>query len=454
VPHRGHTRASRNHHNALRWSSRRALAFSSHRRYVAPTFRSEEQNPHGSAVTTRVRPILLVCLALACSGSTDQVPTVAPRQSAPTLRSITLSPKAIRIPPGGEAQFTVQETWSDQTTRESEVDFTTTGGGITASGHYVAPLQPAQYLVVGTAKGRGWSDTAVVDVFEEIAVDTTVAPDTTVVLDTGVVAFHEPAGYVPIIERAVNSKPASGFEGFGSSGRYPRKTGGAEGWDEVDWANTRFVVVTDQTDAPTSPPNAYRAAYPAQVVPARKTYSPGTIQTFGFTTPRHGSKHYTQLYVRATFKLSNPFTYNPAGNKFWFVRSNEWKGAPRVEPIVGVNASGRLQFRAQGGQDGSLRSTAPNTGASGFVSLGRYHVVEALYILNSAHGVADGVFRMWLDGVKTHELTTVRYRANSLENAGFFWNQIHANSTWGGQGGTIPQNQYIWWDHFYVSGAP
>lgn len=61
---------------------------------------------------------------------------------------VTVAPEEVTLPPNGEENFTVTVTGASDTI----VTWSATGGQITATGHYTAPLAPGVYYVTATSK--------------------------------------------------------------------------------------------------------------------------------------------------------------------------------------------------------------------------------------------------------------------------------------------------------------
>ncbi|MBK8005454.1 MAG: hypothetical protein IPK12_16410 [Gemmatimonadetes bacterium] len=85
-----------------------------------------------------------------------------------------------------------------------------------------------------------------------------------------------------------------------------------------------------------------------------------------------------------------------------------------------------------------------NTGASGVVSRGAWHVVE-VYLRLNRRGRADGELRIWLDGRLTHDYRALRLDAGA-------WSLVEWSPTWGGTRYVLPAAQSMDMDDIYVSG--
>ncbi len=274
----------------------------------------------------------------------------------------------------------------------------------------------------------------------------------------GLAGSHEPAGFAAIVGRRFDAK-GSGSNGRGT-GTLPYKTGGSEGWDDVESRYGNLILASGPS-APISPPNIMRMLYPAQTVASNQTYSPGVIQTLGFTGGAYGARQYTRLYLRFAVRVSSNWQGHGTGtNKVLFVRSVD--GNNRFEPIIRLRGQGsnplELNVDLQGSPQDPRTDTGglhPNTsgaasvGASN-VARGVWHVVEAVLVIGPV-GSHSGIFQMWLDGTLTHDYRDVEYSKNGVSNV---WDALHFAPTWGGIGGTITADMWMDLDEVYVSGAP
>ncbi|MGH7561479.1 MAG: hypothetical protein ACRENB_10710, partial [Gemmatimonadales bacterium] len=365
--------------------------------------------------------------------------------TAPTLTGVSLSPGQTTVLTGGAQQFTASGQYSDGTTGAVSVTWTATGGTVSSLGLYQAGNTQGTYRVIAAGPG-GLADTAT------IAVVTPVTPPAGIA--------NEPAGYVPVVGRRFNSM-GTGSNGRGS-GILPWLTGGSEGWDDVEYRYATYTSQVTDATAPFSSPNVLQFKYPAATFPSNFTFNPGVVQTFPFTYPQfYGSRLYKKLYMRTAFKVSANFQGHPTStNKLVFIRGS---GGPRPEPIIrlrGVNAGNLvLNIDLQGSirdprnNTGGLNPNTPGATAAGAFAIqrGRWYVVEIVLDMGTTNGF-NGKLQLWLDGVLTHTYSDVEYAPNTTGT--WYWDMIHIAPTWGGQGGTINQDFYLWFDEFYVSGAP
>jgi hypothetical protein len=85
------------------------------------------------------------------------------------------------------------------------------------------------------------------------------------------------------------------------------------------------------------------------------------------------------------------------------------------------------------------------------VLAGKWQHYELLMALNTV-GSADGVLKVWLDGVLILEYYDVVYRTES-DSSGFYGRDFHP--IWGGAGGpSKSRDDYTRLDHIYISGKP
>lgn len=83
---------------------------------------------------------------------------------APTLVTLRVTPDPTSVQAGGVQQFFVSGTWSNGTTAQPTVTWTSTGGSISASGTYNAGSLGGTYMVIAQQQGGTLADTAVVTV--------------------------------------------------------------------------------------------------------------------------------------------------------------------------------------------------------------------------------------------------------------------------------------------------
>jgi chitodextrinase len=226
---------------------------------------------------------------------------------------------------------------------------------------------------------------------------------------------NEPAGYTKITERTFSST--------------------SEGsWSE----NSGYTIVSDTT-APQSVPYVAQDYYPAGFEAGT---SPGYAETY------IDSANANRIYVSFWLKLSSNWYGHPSQvNKIGYawisdtpvvIFDNSGVGTGDLVPII------HLQDLPYGDGERYLR---PNLISPSY-QRGQWHHWETVMILNTGSN-ADGEAHWWIDGVKVGQYTDVEYGSSSLSK---IWSIVSWRPIWGGMGGTVPAGQYMWMDHYYVSG--
>ena len=84
--------------------------------------------------------------------------------NAPVLQAVILTPSSAMLTTGATQQFSVSGRWSDGSTTALAVNYTATGGTITAGGLYTAGSTPGTFIVTATQQGGTLSATAAVTI--------------------------------------------------------------------------------------------------------------------------------------------------------------------------------------------------------------------------------------------------------------------------------------------------
>jgi hypothetical protein len=237
---------------------------------------------------------------------------------------------------------------------------------------------------------------------------------------------HQPAGFTLFTERAFNSKASSSND-----------NAGAEGWlagDESQWP--LFSIVQDPT-APKSPGSVGQMKYPAGWSPG---YAPGYADK-NFT----GSS--TKVYMSIWVKLSSNFYgHSSYVNKMLFM----WMaGQPKL--ILSADGPGTSplvpSIRIQDSPD-TQDHRWPNVVTSAQIVRGQWQHWEVLVSANTP-GQANGQVQWWIDGQLVSDYRNINLAGSGESPA---WQIFQWGPTWGGMGGAnVPADQYVWWDHVYVS---
>lgn len=193
---------------------------------------------------------------------------------------------------------------------------------------------------------------------------------------------------------------------------FPTLTG--NGWSYMTWDS--FARITQDATAPTDA-SVLEFVYPAGTVgggaPAR------------VAAPNLGSNR-RELYWAFTWKANATWQGHSSGvNKLGF----GWQGSRTFGltwywNVWGVNASPTISLF-----DAGITYFHPNTAAAVPIRAGQWHEVEVYYRPSSAAGVADGIVRIWVDGILMNDHVNVVTTSGAI-------NDVYFEPTWGGIGDT------------------
>jgi hypothetical protein len=168
----------------------------------------------------------------------------------------------------------------------------------------------------------------------------------------------------------------------------------------------------------------------------------------------------SRLWIAMTFWFDPLWTNNGnIGTKFAFTRlgttTGEVSNSNTNHYINLVNGQSALSDAF--GFDTQFGSGGTNKSYSGFpASLlldGKWHVIEFYLQLNSAPGVADGIYQVAVDGILRKEHRNVIYLGSGTPSNVRF-NYLHLNSTYGGGPNSPPYNLFCYIDHIQFKSAP
>jgi hypothetical protein len=80
---------------------------------------------------------------------------------------------------------------------------------------------------------------------------------------------------------------------------------------------------------------------------------------------------------------------------------------------------------------------------------GRWHQWEILLVSNTGNH-ANGTIQWWVDGVEVGHYDDVRFGTASQSKV---WQRISWRPVWGGAGGVVREDMYMWMDRLYASGT-
>lgn len=221
-----------------------------------------------------------------------------------------------------------------------------------------------------------------------------------------------------------------------------------DGWLLPTWAQPYFTVVADAT-APKSPSNVARVRYPAGWAGGD---SPALEERdLGGTA--------TTLYVSMWMRLSPNWVGHPTGtNKvihLWINGINrvfafaDGSGSNILTPRIGLQQIA-APYDDGFGNVATGVDLRPNVAGQLGVQIvrGRWHRWE-IVLKSNTPGTATGSVDWWLDGTLVGHYTGIQYVGAGGSNT---WDITKFDPTWGGLGGTIPAEQYLYMDHLYISG--
>jgi hypothetical protein len=166
---------------------------------------------------------------------------------------------------------------------------------------------------------------------------------------------------------------------------------------------------------------------------------------------------YSKVYESGWVKIpsSNFEMHGPSyGLKMFGLWASGRKPGPNSQIVgwasgVGTNPVSAFKFVLKQ-QDFVLRNLLPNVDTRALFTAGKWHRYELLMETNTI-GQANGKFKMWWNGVMTHNYSNVVYRTATYP-AKFFgrkWDPV-----WGGAGGpSKSRDDYLLVDHVYISGV-
>jgi len=354
--------------------------------------------------------------------------TVVVVSTPATLASIQVSPTSVTVGAGGTVPFVATGTLSNGSATNVSVTWSVNGGGtINAAGTFTAGSITGQYRVIATVVGGTLADTA--DVF---------------VSSTPPAGSNEPAGFTPFAIHRLSEIPVFG-----------RAVGGVLGaWYAYPQGDPDLTLAVDPA-APESPDTVIMTRFPTGFGGGSAPVDWGGWEV--------NKQRFSKVYVSLWIKIVGPDFENQAtGTKAGFIAVGRDPSQGANETVFFLaNATGHqaiesafiVQMKMQGipQPNGQItRNLNPNVNGGKLMTAGSWHRWEAVYEVNTM-GVANGKFKMWIDGVMTHNYSDVTYITPSTPNLFAAWKW---NPTWGGSGGTRTRTDYIMVDHLYISGVP
>ena len=363
------------------------------------------------AVSRTYPALAAIGILAACTSGGEPL---GPAAMGPDISRTVLTPRSSTLEVNQMIQFAAyRRSPGGDSILASDVSWSSDGGQIGVDGKFHA-LTPGHYRIVGrVSDGQSTPDTATVAVL-----DTAVAPAPA---PAPLIGRNEPAGMAQITERDFNTVA------------------------EASWLysqNSNFGVVHDGSPRPGATDSLvgqirFPAGFASGSAPAW-TDREGLPSTLRFRT----------TYVSFWVKVSTNWYGQSVVNKIGFV----WIGGkPKCDPAIQGGGTGSLYFQLRlqnlaGQPDVNL----PNNLGPGTFTRGQWHHVELLLVANSAStAAADGQARWWLDDQPVGSATNIAWVGPGDSDT---WEIFAWNPIWGGAGGTIPADQYMWMDQYYASG--
>lgn len=335
------------------------------------------------------------------------------------IASVTVTPDPASVSAGSLQTFVASGLRSDGTSASPAVTWTTTGGAISSGGVFVAGGTTGNFLVAANTTD-GLTDAAAVSVTPATAA-----------------GQHEPSGYTRFAE--------SSFAGSPNGCAGPGILDGC--WWIYSPSGAPTIVALGDTGS------ALQFKFPVGQAPGS-----GNGRFGGWDTEGGSAVEYADFYEASWIEIPTPdFEMQKVGVKvlgYWGVGQKGTSGADnQIYGVVwgnGVDASLMSSWPVSICQQGQVsRCMAPNRDTSKKLLAGRRQQVETQMVLNTV-GSANGILRLWIDGVLTHEYTDVVWRTSAYPS-GFYgrrWDPI-----WGGTGGSSKsRNDYLLVHHIYMSG--
>jgi hypothetical protein len=201
-------------------------------------------------------------------------------------------------------------------------------------------------------------------------------------------------------------------------------------------ASPGATIATDAT-APQSPSSTLHFNYPAGftggVSAANTETSVGSYRVFYFC---YWIKHSSNWQGHDTGISKHGYVW--MGNTPIFVYEADGAGSDPLHTRMALQAV-VSQPNADGWYDQNLVPTATFT-------RGQWDYVEILLTGNTS-GTANGAMDVYLNGVHVSHWASIQYSAGTTQ-----WNLFRIYPVWGGIGDVVNADQYLAWDHVYMSG--
>ena len=230
--------------------------------------------------------------------------------------------------------------------------------------------------------------------------------------ETGETSRHpnEPAGFTKLVDMSFDRMTGGGFIVHGK--------------------NTLGSIMQDTT-APRSPGNVYRMTYTRGMHDGE-----GNINRLSSPSIRGGA---CRMYVHTWWKVSENWVGHSSGvNKLFYLSDT------KHSVIVAVAGRGKEPLGVRVVTQGSLKDASFR--APGVIKRGNWHEWELL-LRTPGPGRANAELSIWIDGKKVLDIA-MQPRDSNRE---IRWTHLNLDPIWGGRHGELPEEQYHYCDHMYIS---
>jgi hypothetical protein len=348
-------------------------------------------------------------IAAAVSGGKADT-TLVTVNPAVTLTKINVTPSNSSILTGGIQQFVATGQLSNGGATAVTVNWSATGGTISSTGQYTAGNTVGTFRVIAVQQGGTLADTSAV------VIQVLPPPGSNA-------CTFEPAGMTPVFNSPWDAVPpvAPANDAFG--------------WNVRSlFERTNKLFIRQDAAAPKSPSNVIEGVFPQG--------SSGGSAPFRLT--RNFNRNTAELYFCIFTMLDPQFTNNGnTGTKFGFILTPYAGGTSGLNHYFNLTTNLGINLQSAG----AILNRNMRSSFSLVNHRGEWVKIE-FYVKGNSVGNADGIARMWVNGVRVLDATDVQYFLPAQLPA---FNGITWNPTYGGGSNPVPYDMSQFIDHWYLS---
>jgi hypothetical protein len=430
-------------------------------------------------------------IATASGGAKADTAEVTIASSTVTLTSITVAPATVSLQTGNTQQFTATGQMSNGTTGSPSVTWTATGGTISTGGLYTAGQMIGNFLVVATCSSCGLADTSFVTVTSAsgpVLQAVELTPASAIVPTGGTQAFQAvgrmsdgTTSAVQVNWNAAGGTIANGVYTAGSTiGTYrviATQMGGTK-------ADTSLVTIVLSASGGSLYPNMTGSGWttlldlPFNTTGEMSTYDNGVVVAdprapttnkvhrsyWRAGTPYVGegskfaekgiSASFREMYFAFDMELSANFKAHSVINKVVYPYRKTGTGNSGsfvwgFTPGVGSQTTAPVQLIM--GTQGFLTATNKRANvnvATSTMDRGVRYRIE-IYAKQNTPGVANGVFKMWKNGVLHMEYYDCDY-SGATDPGLWAYSRLVNYAGGSGSDGTLVEDQWVDNDRLFV----